>query len=400
MLNWLLRPKPSIERKAATLADPDPELFELFTGIAPGSLAVSAATALTVPAVSAAVRTISEAAATLDILVERKDGTKWVADEDQPAARLLHGQANDWLSGYELVRDLTAQALTSDHGGLAWIGRADGKPVEIIHYRPGTISVEYPDDTGEPTFRRGGSVIPAANIVHLRGPFSLCPLSLAREAIGVAKEMEKHAGGLFKNGARPAGVIEIPATVGEGALARLKAGWRAAHEGSGSSGKTATLFGGAKFNPLTFKSTDAQFLELRRFQIEEICRAFRVPPGLLYEMTRQTWSNMEQATREFLIFTLEPWLRAIEACLTRSLIAVDDRPNFRIRFDRDDLTRASLTERATAINSLRASQVLSADEGRDWLDLPPRADGKGGSYENPNITVKPAQPARGTGADG
>jgi HK97 family phage portal protein len=150
------------------------------------------------------------------------------------------------------------------------------------------------------------------------------------------------------------------------------------------------LYNGGTFNPLTFSSVDAQFLEMRRFQIEEIARAFRVPLGLLYEMTRQTWSNMEQATREFLVFSLEPWLRALEACLARALIAPDDRGTVRIRFDRDDLTRASLTERATAINSLRASEVLSADEGRDWLDLPPRADGRGNTFENPNITTRPA----------
>ncbi|MGB3831210.1 MAG: phage portal protein [Mesorhizobium sp.] len=383
------------DRKAATLADPDPELFELFTGIPAGSIAVTASAALRVPVVSAAVRTISEAAATLDIMVERKDGEQWIADPDLPAAKLLRGDVNDWLSGFELVRDLVAQALTNDAGGLAWVGRGDGKPVEIIHYRPGTITVEYAE-TGEPTYRRGGTIIPASDVIHLRSAFDKCPVTLAAVAIGVAAEMERHAGNLFKKGARPGGVIQFPvgANLSKPILDRIKAGWRQAHEGGENSGKTAVLYNGGVFNPLTFKSTDAQFLELRRFQIEEIARAFRVPLGLLYEMTRQTWSNMEQATREFLIFSLEPWLRSLESCLSRALIAPDDRATTRIRFDRDDLTRASLTERATAINSLRASEVLSADEGRDWLDLPPRTDGKGGSYENPNITVKPAEPAK------
>jgi len=388
-------PTRHIEKKAATLADPDPELFELFTGIPAGGIAVTASAALRVPAVSAAVRTISEAAATLDIMVERKDGEQWVADPDLPAAKLLLGDVNDWLAGFEFVRDLVAQALTNDAGGLAWVNRVEGKPVEIIHYRSGTITVDYAE-TGEPTYRRGGTAIPAGDVIHLRSTFDKCPVTLAAVAIGVASEMEKHAGNLFKKGARPGGVIQFPvgANLSKSILDRIKAGWRQAHEGGENSGKTAVLYNGGVFNPLTFKSTDAQFLELRRFQIEEIARAFRVPLGLLYEMTRQTWSNMEQATREFLIFSLEPWLRALEACLARALIAPEDRATTRIRFDRDDLTRASLTERATAINSLRASEVLSADEGRDWLDLPPRTDGKGGSYDNPNITVKPAAPAK------
>ncbi len=382
-------PKRDIEKKAATLADPDPELFELFTGIPAGSIAVTASAALRVPVVSAAVRTIAEAAATLDIMVERKDGEQWVADPDLPAAKLLLGEANDWLAGFEFIRDLVAQALTNDAGGLAWVNRVDGKPVEIIHYRSSVITVEYAE-TGEPTYRRGGNDIPASDVIHLRSTFDKCPVTLAAVAIGVASEMEKHAGNLFRKGARPGGVIQFPvgANLSKSILERIKAGWRQAHEGGENSGKTAVLYNGGVFNPLTFKSTDAQFLELRRFQIEEIARAFRVPLGLLYEMSRQTWSNMEQATREFLIFSLEPWLRALEACLARALIAPDDRATTRIRCDRDDLTRASLTERATAINSLRASEVLSADEGRDWLDLPPRPDGKGNDYTNPNINQR------------
>lgn len=383
-----------IETKAATLADPDAELIEIFTGAAPGSIALSGIAALHVPAVAAAVRTISEAAATLDIIVERKDGDKWVADPEQPAAKLLHGDVNDWTSGFEFIRDLVGQALTSDAGGLAWVGRAEGRPVEIIHYRTGQISVKY-EDTGEPRYTRNSTPIASADVIHLRGPFSKCPATLAREAIGTAREMERHAGNLFRKGARPAGVIQFPAGANVGAqmIARIKAAWKAAHEGSENAGATAVLYAGGVFQPLTFKSTDAQFLELRRFQIEEIARAFRVPLGLLYEMTRQTWSNMEQATREFLIFSLEPWLRALEACLSRALIAPADRATVRIRFDRDDLTRADLAVRAAAINSLRASEVLSADEGRDWLDLPPRADGKGNVYVNPNITT-PAAPAK------
>lgn len=387
---WPFHRAPDVEQKS--LANPDPELIEIFAGSAGGT--AMGRDPLQVPAVAAAVRAISEACATLDLFVERKDGENWTADPAHPAAKLLHGDVNEWTSGFEFIRDLVAQALTHDAGGLAWIGRAEGRPVEIIHYRPGSITVAY-EDTGEPRYSRNGAIIPAADIIHLRGPFSRCPVSLAREAIDTARDMERHASNLFRKGARPAGVIQFPAgaNVGANMITRMKAAWRAAYEGAENSGSTAVLYAGGTFNPLTFSSVDAQFLELRRFQVEEICRAFRVPPGLLYEMTRQTWSNMEQATREFLVFSLEAWLRALEAALQRALIAPNERRSVRIRIDRDDLTRSSLVERATAINSLRASEVLSADEGRDWLDLPPRADGKGGSYGNPNITVKPAAPA-------
>lgn len=373
------------------MAEPDAELMEIFTGVAPGGFGLMGTAALHVPAVSGAVRVLSEACATLDIFVERKDGEAWTPTEDHPAAKLLHGFVNDWLAASDFIRDLVAAALVYDAGGFAYVGRADGKPVEIIAYRQGLITVQY-EETGEPRYKLNDRPLAAGDVIHLRGPFNKSPVTLAREAIGAAREMERHAANLFRKGARPAGVIQFPkdANIGAQAIARMKASWQKAHEGGENAGSTAVLYGGGAFNALTFKSTDAEFLANRKFQILEIARAFRVPPQMLYELDRATWSNAEQMGREFLSYSLEPWLRGLEASFTRALIGADDRQTWRIRFDRDDLTRASLTERATAINSLRASEVLSADEGRDWLGLPPRTDGGGSAYENPNITTRPA----------
>lgn len=377
---WPFSRKAPVEQKS--LAEPDGELLAMFTGITPGA-GISAATALTVPAVAAAVRVISEAAATLDIRIIRTEDD--ADDNDHPVAKLLHGDVNDWTSGYELIRDLVAQALTSDQGGMAWVNRVDGKPAEIIHYRPGVLSVTI-EETGEPKFMLGGRPIPARDIIHLRGPFSRCPLTLAREAIAAAHVMEAHASRLFKNGARPGGVIEFPKGLGDEGLKKMKAAWRAAHEGAENAGRTAILWDGASFRPLTINSTDAQFLELRKFQILEIARAFRVPPSMLFELDRATWSNSEQMGFEFLTYTLEPWLQALEASLSRALFTPEERASYRILFDRDDLTRASLTERATAISSLISARVLNPNEGRAWIDLAPYAGGD--EFANPHINPR------------
>jgi HK97 family phage portal protein len=195
---------------------------------------------------------------------------------------------------------------------------------------------------------------------------------------------------LFKNGARPGGVIETPANLGEDALKRMRAGWRAAHEGEDNAGKTAILFGGAKFTPQQLASTDSQFLENRRFQIEEIARAFGLSVQMLGDLSRATWANSEQKGKEFLSYSLEPWLRAAESAFNRALLNDDERKQFTFRFDRDDLTRASLTERATAINSLIASETINPNTGREWLGLPPYEGGE--AYGTRNITVPPPKP--------
>ena len=383
--------KAQVETEAKSLSAPTDELLAILGATVDGTAAVTASVALTVPAVSAAVRTISEAAATLDVKVQRREGDTWLDDEEHPAWSLLRGDACEWLSGYETIRTLVAESLIRDNGGLAWVNRVEGKPAEIIHYRDSVISVEYAD-TGEPTYRLSGKIVPARDIIHVRGPFAKSPLNMASEAIGVAHLMERHAAKLFANGARPAGTISFPvdAKIGEGAIAKIKAGWQAAFGGASKGGETAVLYHGGTFTPLAFTSVDAQFLELRKLQIDEIARAFRVPPSMIYSLDRATWSNSEQMGKEFLTYCLEPHLKALESALARALIAPDDRRNFRIWFERDDLTRADLGARATAYSSLIASRVISPNTARDWEGLPPYAEGD--AYANPAITPGTATP--------
>jgi HK97 family phage portal protein len=110
---------------------------------------------------------------------------------------------------------------------------------------------------------------------------------------------------------------------------------------------------------------------------------------MLFDHDRATWSNTEQMGREFLVYCLEPWLKALEGALRRALFTPEERAGLVIRFDRDDLTRADLSTRATVINSLIASRVINPNEGRDWLGLSPRAGGE--EFMNPNITAPAPQ---------
>ena len=383
---------PFFDRKS--LASPTDDELALFTGTTPGTL-VSADSALRVPAVAAAVRTISEAAASLDLHVVTQDDEP-TRVKDHAALLLLRTQVNDWTSGFEFIRDLTAEALTLDKGGIAWVNRLEGKPVEIIHYKPSTITCDVLD-TREPRYSFGTRSEPAANIIHMRSGLGRCPINLAREAIAVAIVMEAYAGRLFKNGARPGGVIESPKGLGETAFKRMKAGWRAAHEGEDNAGKTAFLFDGATFKQLTMTSVDAQFLEMRRFAVEEIARAFGMPVQMLGDLTKSSYANAEQKQKEFLSYCLDPWLCALEAAFNRALLSDDERGKLTFRFDRDDLSRADLQTRATAINSLISSETINPNEGRSWLGLAPY-DG-GDEFGNRNITVEPSKPQDKVPAD-
>lgn len=371
-----------LERKS--LASPDAGLLALFGVPAPTAAGVSVGpgSALTVPAVACAVRAISEAVATLDVKVVRRDGAAEAEVPDHPVAGLLRDRVNDWTPGFEFVRDIVASALIYDQGGLAWINRVGGRPVELIAYDTAHLTAQrHEDGTGAYRYFLNGREVPASDIIHLRSPFGRSPVSLARESIGLALTLDAHAARLFGNGARPSGMLSLKGRATPEVIKRIREAWQLAH-GGGKSGGTAIVDDDASYVPLTMTSVDGQFMELVGFQILQIARAFRVPPQMLYDLARATWSNGEQMGREFLTYTLEPWLRALEGALGLVLFSDEERSTHRVHFERDDLTRADIGARATAYSSLIASRVVNPNEVRAWEGMAPYEGGS--EFANPN----------------
>ncbi len=374
----------------------DAEILAMLGGsVATASgMAVSHDTALRVPAVAAAVRTISEACASLScFVVEIADDGSENIDRAHPANALIAGEANDWTSSFEMIRTLVADALCRDQGGLAWVNWVNGKPIEIIRYRPGIIAAEYdPQGTGEPHYRINGRPVPRQQIVHLRSTFDKSPVSLCREAIGVAMVMEQHAAALFGNGGRPSVVLQTPKPIGEAGAVNMLKGWKTSFSDGSKSGGVGIVYDGTTVQQLTLSSVDAQFQELRVFQLQEMARAFNIPSVLIGELSRATWSNSAEMQRLFLMLCLEPWLLALESAFRRALFLKEDRARYAVRFERDDFSKVDLQVLATAINSLVASRVLSPNEARDWLGMP-KGPAELDKFANPNTGAsQPGQP--------
>ncbi|MEQ1950550.1 phage portal protein [Mesorhizobium sp. CN2-181] len=378
---WPFKTKPApIEQKSLQT---DEELLALLGGGLGGCSTISRAQAFTVPAVQNAIKLISESVALAHLSVKRRVGEEEVDVPEHPALALLRGQVNGWTSGYEFLRDLVVQALSQDAGGLAYANKVNGEVREIIRYDSGILAVAYSSDgTGEPIFRISGKVIPSANAIHVRGPFQRCPLSLAADAITAAKTMESYVVNFWQQSARPGGVISSPKAIGEAGVTKMLAGWKAAFGGAEKAGRTAILYDGATWQQMTMTSVDAQLLELRKFQLSEIARAFGIPQHMLGVLERATWGNYSQAAKEYLTATVLPWMRAVESALDRALLTDEERADHFFRFDLDDFSQGSLTERATAINGLITSRTISPNEGRNWLGLQPREGGD--EYANPN----------------
>ncbi len=383
------------EAPAEPVALTDPLAAFLFGALPTASnVVVTPKAAMHVPAVASAVELISEAVGTLPIKLFVRSGKGKEADPAHPAFTLAHDESNDWTSASELRTQLTHDALLNDRGGFALANRVDGRVVELIRIDPASIEMKTDDTTGEPFYlvRQGRKSVryEFTDVLHIQAFGGTSPITRARNAIALAIELERHAERLFARGARPSGVLKHPGKLNDGAAKRLKDSWQAMQAGEASGG-TALLEDGMDFLPLTFNSVDAQFLEQRRYQVEEIARAFRVPPTMLFDLTRGTWSNTEEMGQQFLTYTLRPWLKAWEWAYARVLLTPEERRQRFFEFVTDDLLTVSFSARATAYGQYRSMGAMTANEVRAGLNLPALPGGD--ELSNPYTTSGAPAPA-------
>ncbi|WP_444665772.1 phage portal protein [Cereibacter changlensis] len=354
-----------------------PEALALFAGqptstgmhIGPGS-------AMRVPSVACAVGLIAETVGTLPAkLFSRADKA---TVRDHAAYRLMHGEANPWTSAEELRTALTADALLHDAGGFALVVRGlDGRPLELHRLKPGTVA-QQEDTDGTPFYRvstnSGSELHPYTDVLHVQSFAGIAPINSGREAIALAMAFESHIGNLFKNGGRPSGIIKSPKILDVDAKRKLAASWFSTH-GGGNSGSTAILDEGLDYTAIATTLADAQFSENRIEQIREIARAFRIPATMIGELSRATWSNSEEMGRQFLTMTLRPWLATWTAAYARCLLTPAERAQFYVEFVVDDLLTVNHAVRATSFAQYRSMGVMTANEVRAGLNLPPRPEG-------------------------
>ena len=379
------------EKKGA-LASPDAWLELLFDGASPSiaGITITPLVAMTSAPVRCAVQAIAETVGQLPIVIYRRneDGSKERA-QDHPAYALLHDAANEWTPSTTLIEEITRDAMLQRQGGFAFINRVGGKPVELIRLDPYQTPVVVRYVNGEPTYEvteKGDTrIINFRDIIHIPSPsISLFGLLYdARNAIGLSLVMEEYASRLFSRGARPAGILKFKGKLDAASSARMKASWQAAHGGRNSGG-TAVIEEGGEFQPLTLSSVDAQFMDMRKFSIEEIARHFRVPPVFLMDYGRATWSNAEAMGNQFLTFTLMPWIKRWEGEIQLKLFTLEERGIFYAEFNTDALLRADFDTRMDGWQKAIAARIVNPNEARAAENRPPYEGGD--KFENPNTS--------------
>ena len=314
---------------------------------------------------------------------------------DHPLYRLIHDRPNPWTSSADFVMQLEQDCIT-DGGGYALANRSGEKIVELIRLAPGSVLCEEDPETLEPkytvTLKDGTKrVYRWQDILHIPALGGMSPIKQAREAIGLCMAMERHAGALFGNGARPAGILKFKRKLDDAVHGRLMKSWGSGHSGE-NSGKTAILEDDADFVPLTFNSVDMQFQELRGFQVVEIARALGVPPMLLMDFGRATWGNSEQMAQAFLTFTELPRMKLWQGAISR-LLSAEEQDKFVPEFMVDELVKAEIAARFEAYAKAITNGILNPNEVRAMENRAPYVGGD--EFRVPMNTEVPGAAADG-----
>jgi hypothetical protein len=209
--------------------------------------------------------------------------------------------------------------------------------------------------------------------MHLRwlsddGVNGLVPVEIARDAIALSRACEIHGASFFGNGARPGVVLTTDQMLSPEAAENTRNQWERAHRGPDRAQRTAVLQGGLKISELGGNNQESQFLESRRFQVEEVCRVYGVPPHLVGDLSRSSFSNIEQQSLDYVQNGLMPWLRRFESAITRDLLTD---PDTFAEFDVRGALRADAAGRSSFYNTMAQLGVFSVNEIRGFENLNP-----------------------------
>lgn len=366
--------------------------YAFYMGGSSSGKVVTERSAMQMTAVYACVRILSEAIAGLPLHMYRykEDGGKEKA-LDHPLYLLLHDEPNPEMSSFVFRETLMTHLLLWGNAYAQIIRNGKGEVVALYPLMPNKMTVSR-DETGQLyyTYQKSQEELPKDNtytvtlhpsdVLHIPGLgfdglVGYSPIAMAKNAIGLAIATEEYGSKFFANGAAPSGVLEHPGTIKD--PKRVRESWMSQFGGSANSNKIAVLEEGLKYTPISISPEQAQFLETRKFQINEIARIFRVPPHMVGDLEKSSFSNIEQQSLEFVKYTLDPWVVRWEQSIQRTLLTPEEKKTYFVKFNVEGLLRGDYQSRMSGYATARQNGWMSANDIRELenLDRIPAEDG-------------------------
>ena len=345
---------------------------------------VTERSAMQMTAVYACVRILSEAIAGLPLHLYRykPDGGKEKAI-NHPLYLLLHDEPNPEMSSFVFRETLMthlllwgnayAQIIRNGKGEILALYPLMANRMTVNRDSKGRLYYEYRRSFDEAGDRSGETVVlMPEDVLHIPGLgfdglVGYSPIAMARNAIGLAIATEEYGSKFFANGAAPSGVLEHPSVIKD--PQKVRDAWMSQFGGSANSGKIAVLEEGMKYTPIAIAPEQAQFLETRKFQINEIARIFRVPPHMLADLEKSSFSNIEQQSLEFVKYTLDPWVIRWEQSIQRTLLTPAEKKDYFVKFNVEGLLRGDYQSRMSGYATARQNGWMSANDIRELENL-------------------------------
>lgn len=377
--------------------------YTFFMGGSTSGKAVTERSAMQMTAVYSCVRILSEAIAGLPLQFYKytESGGKEKA-VDHPLYFLLHDEPNPEMTSFVFRETLMTHLLLWGNAYAQIIRNGRGEVIALYPLMSDRMSVNrdsdgqlyyeytvYSDDA--PTVKGSTVRLAPTDVLHIPGLgfdglVGYSPIAMAKNAIGMAIACEEYGAKFFANGAAPSGVLEHPGTIKD--PSRVRESWQSTFGGSSNANKVAVLEEGMKYTPISISPEQAQFLETRKFQIDEIARIFRVPPHMVGDLEKSSFSNIEQQSLEFVKYTLDPWVARWEQAMVRSLLSAEDKKKYFIKFNVDGLLRGDYQSRMNGYAIGRQNGWMSANDIRELENLDRISEEEGGDLYliNGNMT--------------
>ena len=366
--------------------------FAFFLGNSSSGKVVTERSAMQMTAVYSCVRILAEAVAGLPLhFYKYGDNNSKEKATDNPLYYLLHDEPNPEMTSFIFRETLMTHLLLWGNAYAQIIRNGKGEVVALYPLMPNKMTVQR-DENGEIYYLYSKSVeegkpqdagyiaLKKEDVLHIPGLgfdglVGYSPIAMAKNAIGLAIATEEYGSKFFANGAAPSGVLEHPGTIKD--PTKVREAWLSQFGGSFNSGKVAVLEEGMKYTPISIAPDQAQFLETRKFQINEIARIFRVPPHMVGDLEKSSFSNIEQQSLEFVKYTLEPWLVRWEQNLNKTLIKKEDKNKCFFSFNVEGLLRGDYQSRMNGYAIARQNGWMSANDIRSLenMDLIPAESG-------------------------
>ncbi|KJQ58902.1 phage portal protein [Streptococcus gordonii] len=377
--------------------------FSLLFGRTTSGKTVNERTALQTTAVYACVRILSETIASLPLHVYRYTEGGKTKDTEHALYTLLHDEPNPDMTSFVFRETLMSHLLIWGNAYSQILRDRSGQVIGLYPLLPDQMSVHrsekgklyyvynrYEEDN--PNFQEKGSIVLSQEeVLHIPGLgfdglIGYSPIALAKNAVGMMLACEEYGASFFSNGANPGGVLEHPGILKD--PGKVRDSWNAVYQGTRNAHKVAVLEEGMSYKQIGIPPEEAQFLETRKFQINEIARLFRIPPHMVGDLEKSSFSNIEQQSLEFVKYTLDPWVVRFEQALKKSLLLPEEKKTHFIKFNVDGLLRGDYQSRMNGYAIGRQNGWLSTNDIRKLEELNPIPPEEGGDLYliNGNMT--------------